>query len=238
MIKSPLSMNQCSKVRILVVEDDERIALPVQAELEHQHYVVDVASDGQAALELSARSHYDLIVLDLLLPRMDGITVCTEVRRSGYSGPILIMTARGTTQDQVIGLDAGADDYLVKPFDLEVLSARIRALLRRGTGERLPVLKWGELKVDPAKCTVYLHEEPVLLTPTEYRLLVFFLRNSEQTFSPNALIQRLWLGDEKPTRDVIKAHLKGLRRKLKEAGLKVDIIETVYGFGYRLKPNK
>ncbi len=223
-------------MRILLVEDDSRVALPIQAELEFQRYVVDTAVDGQEGLQRSEQNNYDLILLDLLLPKLDGVAVCTELRRRGYSGPILMMTARSSTQDKVIGLDAGADDYLVKPFELEELAARVRALLRRGVAERAPVLTWGDLKVDPAKCTAYYKDQPIGLTPTEYRLLTFFLRHCEQTFSAAALIQRLWISEENPTRDVIKAHLKGLRRKLREAGLKVDIIETVYGFGYRLKP--
>lgn len=223
-------------MRVLLIEDDSRVALPIQAELEYQRYVVDTAVDGREGLLRSEQTNYDLILLDLLLPKLDGVAVCTELRRRGYSGPILMMTARSTTQDKVMGLDAGADDYLVKPFDLEELSARVRALLRRGVPERTPILSWGDVKVDPAKCTVYFKDNLVGMTPTEYRLLVFFLRNSEQTFSADALVQRLWISEENPTRDVIKAHLKGLRRKLRDAGLRVDIVETVYGFGYRLKP--
>lgn len=225
-------------MRILLIEDDSRVALPIQAELEYQRYVVDIAIDGEEGLCHAQENSYDLVLLDVLLPKLDGISICTELRRRGFTGPILLMTARNATADKVMGLDAGADDYLVKPFDLEELSARVRALLRRTVPERSPLFTWGDLTVDPAKCTAYVKGEPAPLTPTEYRLLVFFLRHSEQTFSADALIQRLWISDEKPTRDVIKAHLKGLRRKLREGGLKVDIIETVYGFGYRLKPNK
>jgi DNA-binding response OmpR family regulator len=179
-----------------------------------------------------------LVLLDLLLPKVDGITVCHELRRRGFGGPILMMTARGATPNKVLGLDAGADDYLVKPFDLEELSARIRALLRRGKTEGQPVLSWGDLHINPAKCTATFNGAEIALTPTEYRLLTFFLRNCEQIFSTESLLQRLWLSDENRTKDVIKAHMKGLRRKLREAGLTQDVIETIHGFGYRLKPNR
>ena len=173
------------------------------------------------------------MLLNLPLPK--SISVCHDLRKRGFSGPILIMTDRGSTHDKVLGLDAGADDYLVKPYDLDELSARIRALVRRGKSEEKPILTWGELKVDPANCSVMFRESMVSLTPTEYRLLTFFLRNSGQTFNAESLIERLWLAEESPTKDVIKAHIKGLRRKLREAGLTQHVVETVYGFGYRLK---
>lgn len=225
-------------MRILIVEDDERIATPIQAELQSQHYVVDLADDGEGGLELAKQTEYDLVLLDLLLPKIDGVNVCNNLRRNGYGGPILMMTARGSTQDKVAGLDAGADDYLVKPFEFDELSARIRALLRRGNSQRPLVLDWGDLKVDPAQCNAFYNSAAVPLTPTEYRMLVFFLRHPKETFSTDALLQRLWISPENPTKDVIKAHMKGLRRKLKEAGLRQDPIETVHGFGYRLKPHQ
>lgn len=222
-------------MRILLVEDDQRIANPIEAELEYQRYVVDRAVDGQAALEMARGHEYDLILLDLLLPKLDGITVCHELRKMNYAGPILVMTARSSTQDKVLGLDSGADDYLVKPFDLEELSARVRALLRRGSSDRQSLLHWQDLIIDPGKCTAEYKGNPIPLTPTEYRLLTFFLRHPNRTFSAEALWQRLWLADENPTRDVIKTHMKGLRKKLREAGITQEVIETVYGFGYRLK---
>jgi DNA-binding response OmpR family regulator len=225
-------------MRLLLVEDDERIAFPIRAELQHQHYVVDVASDGERGLELAQMGEYALIVLDLLLPKMDGVSMCHALRMKGYSGPILMMTARSSTQDKVLGLDAGADDYLVKPFELDELSARIRALLRRGGPQSPPILRWGDMHVDPAKCIASYRGKAISLTPTEYRLLTFFLRHPEQTFSTEVLLQSLWLAEDNPTPDVIKAHIKGMRRKLKDAGLVEDLLETVYGFGYRLKPHR
>jgi DNA-binding response OmpR family regulator len=225
-------------MKLLLVEDDDRIARPIKAELQFQHYLVEQASDGKQGLNLARKNTFDLILLDLLLPKLDGISVCNTLRMEGFDGPILMMTALSSTQDRVLGLDSGADDYLVKPFELDELSARVRALLRRVAVKRSPMMCWGELKVDPARCTAFYQELPVPLTPTEYRLLIFFLRHPKQTFSKEALLQHLWLPDESLDEDVIKAHMKGLRRKLKIAGLTKDLIETVYGFGYRLKSDQ
>jgi DNA-binding response OmpR family regulator len=227
-------------VKLLLVEDDERIAKPIKAELQFQHYLVEQANDGEAGLALAQNGAFDLILLDLLLPKLDGISVCNKLRMDGYDGPILMMTARGGTQDRVLGLDSGADDYLVKPFELDELSARVRALLRRVIAKGSPILSWGrgELKVDPARCSAFYKDSPITLTPTEYRLLTFFLRHPKETFSKESLIQHLWVPDGSLDEDVIKAHMKGLRRKLREVGMTRDIIETVYGFGYRLKSDQ
>jgi len=225
-------------MKLLLVEDDVRIAKPIKAELQFQHYLVEQAFDGEHGLDLFRKTAFDLILLDLLLPKLDGISVCNKLRMEGFEGPILMMTARSSTQDRVLGLDSGADDYLVKPFELDELSARVRALLRRVAAKGSPILRWGELKLDPARCTAFYRELPIPLTPTEYRLLIFFLRHPKETFSKEALLQHLWLPDQSLDDDVIKAHMKGLRRKLKEAGLTRDLIETVYGFGYRLKSDQ
>jgi DNA-binding response OmpR family regulator len=225
-------------MRLLLIEDDNRIAKPIKAELQYQNYVVEHAKDGEQGLDLVTRTEYDLILLDLLLPKLDGISVCNKLRIDGFDRPILMMTALSGTQDKVLGLDAGADDYIVKPFELEELSARVRALLRRGVNKGLPLLTWGELSVDPARCVASFRGKPVSLTPTEYRILTFFLRHPNETFSKEAILQRLWLPEETVGDDLVKSHMKGLRRKLKEAGITQDLIETVYGFGYRLKSNQ
>jgi len=225
-------------MRLLLIEDDNRIAKPIRAELQFQNYVVELAKDGEQGLELANRTAYDLILLDLLLPKLDGISVCNKLRMEGFDRPILMMTALSSTQDKVLGLDSGADDYIVKPFELEELSARVRALLRRGVNKGSPLLTWGELSVDPARCTASFRGEPVSLTPTEYRILTFFLRHPNETFSKESILQRLWLPEETVGDDLVKSHMKGLRRKLKEAGITQDLIETVYGFGYRLKSDQ
>jgi DNA-binding response OmpR family regulator len=225
-------------MRLLLVEDDDRIATPIKEELEFQYYLVDKASDGEQAISMARKVQYDLVLLDLMLPKTNGMTVCNTLRSEGFLQPILMMTALGTTHDKVMGLDAGADDYIVKPFDLEELMARVRAMLRRGPGQGVPHLHWGQLTVDPAKCVVTYKDKPIALTATEYRLLAFFLRHPNETFSKEAIFERLWLPGEESNTDVIKTYVKLLRRKLSEAGIPTDPLETVYGFGYRLKSHQ
>ncbi len=218
------------------MEDDEPIALALVTTLKHQNHVVDVATDGRLGLELAEACDYDLLLLDVMLPKLDGISLCRKLRSSGYQMPILLLTAKDSTEDKVKGLDAGADDYLVKPFDLPELTARIRALLRRGTAPLPPVLEWGPLQLNPSNCDVTYNDQPVTLTPTEYRLLELFMRNSTRVYSRSAILDHLWSFDEPPSEDTIRAHIKGLRQKLKSSGAPADAIETVYGLGYRLKP--
>ena len=222
-------------MRILMVEDDEAIALAVAAVLTKQHYAVDIATDGQAGWEFAAACNYDLIVLDVMLPKLDGISLCRQLRLEGYRMPVLLLTARDTASDKVMGLDAGADDYLVKPFDFQELTARIRALLRRGDSTLPSVLEWGSLRLDPSTCEVTYSSQALHLTPKEYSVLELFLRNKQRVFSRSAIIDHLWSFDDPPEEDTIKSHIKGLRQKLKAAGAPTDLIETVYGLGYRLK---
>jgi DNA-binding response OmpR family regulator len=146
-----------------------------------------------------------------------------------------MLTARDTVGDRVLGLDAGADDYLVKPFDLQELSARIRALLRRGSSALPPVLEWGELRLDPSTCEVAYDNRPLSLSPTEYRILEFFLRHGRRVFSRAQILEQLWSFDQIPEESTVKAHIRSLRQKLELAGAPADFIETVYGLGYRLK---
>ncbi|HIK10661.1 MAG TPA: response regulator [Oscillatoriaceae cyanobacterium M33_DOE_052] len=222
-------------MRILLVEDDEAIAHALTNTLSAQNYVIDVAADGEEGWDLVEAFAYDLIVLDVGLPKVDGISLCRRLRRSGYRMPILLATARDTTEDKVIGLDAGADDYIVKPFELQELAARIRAQLRRGDAALPPVLEWGRLQLNPSTCDVTYEGKPVAMTPTEYRLLELFLRNSSRVYSRTAILDHLWSFEDPPAEDTIRAHIKGLRQKLKAAGAPADLIETVYGLGYRLK---
>lgn len=223
-------------MRILLVEDDKSIADAIAAVLTKQHYVVDVAADGQAGWEFAAAYDYDLILLDVILPKLDGISLCRQLRREGYQMPILLLTARDTGTDKVMGLDAGADDYVVKPFDFQELTARIRALLRRGNSTITLVLEWGSLRLDPSTCEVTYGSIALHLTPKEYGVLELFLRNKQRVFSRSAIIDHLWSFEDPPEENTIKSHIKGLRQKLKAAGAPTDLIETVYGLGYRLKP--
>lgn len=222
-------------MRILLVEDDDRIARPLAEDLRHQRYVVETASDGIAGWEYAQAAEYDLILLDLMLPRLDGISLCKRLRASRYLGFVLMLTARDTTTDKVIGLDAGADDYLVKPFELEELAARMRALLRRPSEIRQPVLRQGELVLNPACHTVTYAENPLDLTPKEYLILEYLLQNPSQVFTPAMLLDKLWEFDRVSGENTIKTHITNLRRKLKAAGCQNNLIQTVYGIGYRLR---
>lgn len=223
-------------MRILVVEDDNFIAKALTEVLSSQNYTVEVASDGQAGWELIQVFAYDLIMLDVMLPKLDGISLCKLLRESGYQTPVLLLTGRNTGHDKAIGLDAGADDYLVKPFDLEELFARVRALLRRSTSTSPPILEWENLRLNPSSCEVFYGTHPVNLTPKEYALLELFLRNSGRVFSCSAILDRIWAFDKTPGDEAVRTQIKGLRHKLKSVGAPADYIETVYGIGYRLKP--
>ncbi|MEL4898451.1 response regulator transcription factor [Crocosphaera sp. Alani8] len=222
-------------MKILVVEDDENIVIPIEEVLEEQNYVVEIASNGQEAKEFLDVFNYDAIVLDVMLPKLDGVSLCRQLRANGCKTPILMLTAKDTLEDKVKGLDAGADDYLLKPFENDELSARIRALLRRGETALPPILSWGELYVDPNTCQATYQQQVLSLSPKEYRLLEFFLRNPRRMFSRSQLLDRLWSMDQIPEEATVKAHISSLRQKLKNAGLESGVIETVYGLGYRLK---
>jgi two-component system, OmpR family, response regulator len=224
-------------MRILLVEDDRRIAEPLAEALTSQHYIVDIAEDGQQGWELVEAFDYNLLLLDVMLPKLDGISLCKQVRAQGYQMPILILTAQDTTPDQVSGLDAGADDYVLKPYKLQEVSARIRALLRRGNTSLPAVLEWGRLRLDPNTCEVSYGDSPLPVTPKEYRLLELFLRSSSSVLSRRVIIENLWSFEEPPDEDSVKAHIKRLRQKFKGVGAPDDFIETVYGMGYRLNRN-
>jgi DNA-binding response OmpR family regulator len=222
-------------MRILLVEDDDRIAQPLAEDLRHQYHVVDIAEDGLKGWECTQSVSYDLILLDLMLPRLDGLSLCKRLRSAGCMAPILMLTARDTTTDKVIGLDAGADDYLIKPFELEELAARVRALSRRSLETRQPVLICGDLQLDPSTCNVSYGGKALSLTPKEYMILELFLRNPTLVFSRSSLLDKLWEFGKLPAEETIKTHITSLRRKLKEAGSSEELIETVYGLGYRLR---
>lgn len=224
-----------TEVKILLVEDDDQIAEALAEALTKQHYAVDTAIDGQAGWEMVEVFTYDLLLLDVMLPKLDGISLCHQLRKHGYSMPILMLTAKDAYTDKVIGLDAGADDYVVKPFNLQELLARIRALLRRGNSSLPPILESGDLQLNPNTCEVIYGEHRLNLTPKEYALLELFLRNSSRLFSRGAILEHLWSSEDIPEEEAVKTHIKGIRQKLKSVGAPADLIETVYGIGYRLK---
>ncbi|MEM7595782.1 MAG: response regulator, partial [Cyanobacteria bacterium P01_A01_bin.83] len=200
-----------------------------------QRYAVDIANTGEMGWEFVLLFDFDLVVLDWMLPDIDGVALCQQIRAEGYTMPIMLLTARDRNTDKVMGLDAGADDYVVKPFDFDELTARIRALLRREINVASPTLEWRELTLDPKTHEIYHQQQPLPLTPKEYGMLELFMRHPQQVFSPGAIINNLWAGEDPPGEEAVRTHIKGLRQKLKQAGLEKDTIKTVYGVGYRLK---
>jgi PAS domain S-box-containing protein len=222
-------------MKILVVEDDIPLLEILKTILFAQNYAVETAVDGETARDLIATYDYDLILLDVLIPKLDGIRLCQFVRGRGLEVPILLLTGKDSSHDKAIGLNAGADDYVVKPFDEEELIARIHALLRRGRISTQPILEVGNLKLDPSNCEVKYGEKILSLTPKEYGLLELFMRNKKRVFSCSMILEHLWSYDETPGEEAVRTHIKGLRHKLKAAGVGSDLIETVYGIGYRLK---
>jgi len=224
-------------MKVLIIEDDDRIAQPLKQDLENHHHLVQIASDGEAGLRLGLEFTYDLILLDLMLPVIDGMAVCQKLRQAGCKSAIIMITARNKTVNKIMGLDCGADDYLAKPFELEELTARIRAVMRRGSDRREPLLTLGQLSLDLNTCVTTYRGKPIELTPTEYRLLAHFLSNPGRTYNKDELVKRLWNDEDVISDNVIKTHIKGLRSKLDAVGAPRDIVETVYGLGYRLKAN-
>ncbi|MEM7759821.1 MAG: response regulator [Cyanobacteria bacterium P01_A01_bin.40] len=222
-------------MRILVVDDDEILVNVLQRSLVSQRHIVDIAEDGQMGWEYVQSGEYELVLLDVNLPRLDGVSLCERMRQAGYATPILLMTARNASQDRILGLDAGADDYLTKPLDLGELNARVRALSRRGEVATTNVLDINGLRLDPSSCEVSYRQQPIKLTAKEYSLLELFLRNPARVFSRAQILDKIWTFDDPPLEESVKAHIKGLRKKLKQAGV-VNWIENVYGIGYRLNP--
>ena len=222
-------------MKILLVEDDCRIAGALAEALSDPNYAGDLAADGQTGWDLLEAFDYNLILLDVMLPRLNGLTFCQRLRATGRQTPVLMLTARDGSSDKVLGLDAGADDYVVKPFDLKELLARIRALLRRGNASLPPVLIWQALQLNPATCEVSYDGQSINLTPKEYGLLELFLRSGRRTLSRSTILAQVWASEETPGEETVKVHLRSLRQKLATAGAPLDLIETVYGLGYRLK---
>ncbi|MBE9046864.1 response regulator [Pleurocapsales cyanobacterium LEGE 10410] len=223
-------------MKILIVEDDELIAQTLENVLREHDYIVDRATEGQLGWEFVETYDYDLIVLDIVLPKLNGIEFCQRLRSAGNQTPVMLLTAQNSNNKKVVGLDAGADDYVVKPFEITELLARIRVLLRRKNSLLSPILQWGKLKLNSSTHVVTYNEKNLNLTPKEYRLLELFLHNGDRVLTRENILDRLWDVEEAPSENTICAHIKVLRRKLKQAGANCDPIETVYGVGYRLKP--
>jgi two-component system OmpR family response regulator len=221
-------------VRVLVVEDDVRMAAAIRRGLRFEGLVVDVAADGEAALRTVGAVDYDAIVLDVMMPGLDGFETCERLRRDGVWTPVLMLTARDAVEDRVRGLDGGADDYLTKPFSLAELTARLRALVRRGSTERPAVLEVGELRLDPSTREVWRGDAEIHLSTREFALLETFMRRPGHVLTQMQLLEAAWdLGYEQRS-NVVEVYVRYLRQKI-DRPFGVSSIETVRGAGYRLR---
>lgn len=221
-------------MRVLVIEDDASIAAAVRSMLERRKYAVEIARDGESGLGLLLDRSYDAALVDAMLPRLDGFALTRSARREGVQIPMLMLTARDAVEDRVLGLDCGADDYIVKPFEEEELVARLRAVTRRGERPLQSVLRAGPLEIDARARQALCNGKPVQLGATEFRMLEFFMRNAGIALSRDLLLERLWEYEFDGSTNIVDVYVSQLRRKLRRAGAG-DLIKTVWGVGYALK---
>lgn len=231
-------MNQTggsNRPRVLLVEDEAGLRLTLTDRLTSEGYLVDTASDGDAGLERATRDPYDLIVLDVMLPRMSGFDVCREARRRGVSTPILILTARGQMVDKVVGLKLGADDYVTKPFEMPELMARLEALLRRRSGAQPggDAYRFGDVVVDFRRVEVTRSGRPVELSAREFKLLRHFVEHRGTVLSRDELLAQVWGYDEMPLTRTVDVHVAGLRQKIEVSAKSPQYIVTIHGHGYK-----
>ncbi len=220
-------------MKILLVDDEAELTEPLYHVLSHEGYNVDIADDGQKGYQLALQNSYDLLILDWMLPGKPGLSICQELRSQGKTTPVLFLTAKDTLDDRVMGLDAGADDYLVKPFELRELMARVRALLRRYPSLETSAtnrLKIGDLELDPDNQVAYRQGRIINLSDKEVKLLAYFMQHPQQLLTHEQIYQCLWEEVEKPSSNVLAALIRLLRRKIEQEG---PLIHTVYGKGYR-----
>jgi len=221
-------------MRILIIEDERDLANALARGLRQEGYAVDIATNGMEGLELGEIYEYDLVVLDLNLPKLDGLEVCQRFRSNKPELLILILTARSRLEDRVMGLDQGADDYLIKPFHFEELAARIRALLRRDLRVREPILEVGDLRLDPARRIAWQKKQPLSLTKKEFAILEYLMRHAGEVVSQEELIEHVWNEDVNLFTASVRVHVHSLRRKLGDNPDSPHYIETITGSGYRL----
>jgi len=222
-------------VQILIVEDEEKIANFLRRGLLEESYAVDIAGDGEDALYKFEINEYDLIILDLLIPKVDGISVCRKIREVNTSIPIIMLTAKDATGDKVKGLDAGADDYMTKPFSFSELSARVRALLRRGKKADPTILTIDNLSLDPATRTAKRGNKTIVLTTREYALLEYFMRNPDRVITKTELLEHVWDYNYDGLSNILETYVKYLRKKLKVHPDEKELIHTMRGSGYILR---
>jgi two-component system, OmpR family, copper resistance phosphate regulon response regulator CusR len=222
-------------VQILIVEDEEKIANFLRRGLLEESYAVDIASEGENALYKIFINEYDLIILDLLIPKVDGITVCRKIREVNANIPILVLTAKDAIEDKVEALDAGADDYMTKPFSFSEFLARVRALIRRGKKADPTVLKIANLSLDPSTRIAKREGKTIILTTREYALLEYFMRNSNRILSKSELLEHVWDYNYAGLSNILETYIKYLRKKIKVHSNDKELIYTMRGSGYILK---
>lgn len=221
-------------MRILVIEDEKKVASFIKKGLEEEFFTVDVAYNGKDGLELASTEEYDLIILDIMIPFIDGITLTKELRKRKIITPILLLTVKDSVNDKVEGLDAGADDYLTKPFAFEELTARVRALLRRGEKLKSNILSAADLKLDLITHTVYRNEKEIILTPKEFSILEYLLRNKNKIVSRTKLIEHVYDYHFDTDTNVIDVYINKLRNKI-DYGFEKKLIHTIRGVGYIIR---
>jgi DNA-binding response OmpR family regulator len=220
-------------MKVLVVEDDRKVAGFIEQGLREEGYAVDVAPDGDEATMLAHVYDYDVIILDVMMPKKSGLQVAAELRREGQGTPILMLTARDSTEDVVRGLDVGADDYLTKPFRFDELLARVRALIRRGGARRTELLSYGPIEMDRLKHRVHVRGRPLDLSPKEFHLLEHFLLHAEEVVRRTELLEKVWDMHFDPESNVVDVHVGNLRRKLRKVA-DAELVQTVRGVGFKL----
>ncbi len=221
-------------MRILVVEDEKKVASFIQRGLEGEGFTVDLASDGEEGVAMGKQNNYDLILMDIMLPKMDGLSAIKALREEGVPAPVLCLTAKDTVEDIVAGLDSGSDDYLTKPFAFAELLARVRALVRRGTQERGAEIVYADLKLDPVAHKVWRGDNEIDLTAKEYALLEFFMRNPETTLTRTMIAEHVWDYTFDSFTNIIDVYVNYLRKKV-DRDYTQKLIHTVRGVGYVLK---
>jgi DNA-binding response OmpR family regulator len=221
-------------MRILVIEDERKVANFLKHGLEEERYIVDNAYDGITGLEMILNNHFDAIVLDIMLPGKDGFTLLKEVRDAGVATPVLLLTARGSVDDRVMGLDLGADDFLPKPYSFEELTARLRSILRRSSPEKTTKLKCGELMLDTVSHLAYRSGKEIELTTKEYALLEYLMKNKNRILSRSTITQHVWKHNFDPESNIIDVYIKRLRIKIEKEDQR-PLIQSIRGVGYRMR---
>lgn len=220
-------------MRILVIEDERKVANFVKRGLEEERYVVEIATDGETGLQMALNNEFDAIVLDVMLPRKNGLQVLSELRQAGKALPVLMLTARGSMEDRVMGLDLGADDYLPKPFHFEELAARLRSIMRRSSNVKSTKLEVGDLILDTVLHVAYRNGKEIELTTKEYSLLDYLMRNKNRILSRSMIMQHVWKVSFDPESNIIDVYIKRLRAKIETDGK--HYIQSIRGVGYRIK---